>query len=103
MSLWELAFRGDTACLRALLDTGVDVNVPDKPDITALMLAAHKGHDACLTMLLERGARVNAHTYIHTYIHYSLSSPHRRHGGHKGESTYDTYMAGGIYKNEQKM
>jgi ankyrin repeat protein len=47
---------GDLERLRALLDTGSDVNVRDRYHQTGLMLAAQGGHTEAVRLLIERGA-----------------------------------------------
>ena len=59
MDLCDLARRGNTAGLRALLDRGADVDARNDDGWTALMYAAYKGHTACLTLLLNNRADVN--------------------------------------------
>jgi uncharacterized protein len=50
---------GDIERLRALLDTGSDVNTRDRYHQTGLMLAAQGGHAAVVRLLVERGADLN--------------------------------------------
>ena len=56
----EAAKRGDTVSIKALLETGANVNTTDINDRTALMWAAQKGHTETAQALLEAGADVNA-------------------------------------------
>lgn len=50
---------GDLERMRALLDTGSDVNQRDRYQQTALMLAAQGGHASVVRLLLERGAELD--------------------------------------------
>jgi len=50
---------GDVERLRALLDTGSDVNARDRYHQTGLMLAAQGGHAEVVRVLIERGADLN--------------------------------------------
>ena len=50
---------GDIERLRALLESGSDVNARDRYHQTALMLAAQGGHAAVVRLLIERGADLN--------------------------------------------
>lgn len=54
---WERAvLSGDHETVRALLQSGADVNARDRYGQTALMLAAHRGHAAIVDVLIEHGA-----------------------------------------------
>lgn len=54
---WEHAvLSGDRETVRALLQSGADVNARDRYGQTALMLAAHRGHAAIVEVLIEHGA-----------------------------------------------
>ena len=54
---WESAVQsGDHEAVRALLQSGANVNARDRYGQTALMLAAHKGHADVVTVLIEHGA-----------------------------------------------
>ena len=53
------ARRGDVEHVRALLDTGSDVNARDRYHQTALMLAAQGGHAALVHLLVQRGAELD--------------------------------------------
>ena len=50
---------GDLERMRALLDTGSDVNARDRYQQTGLMLAAQGGHVEVVRLLVERGADLN--------------------------------------------
>ena len=54
------AFRGDTAGVMRLLETGADVNARDRDGDTALMFAAYKGRGLVAALLLQYGANVYA-------------------------------------------
>lgn len=56
----DILRRGDTAELRRLLDSGVDVNSRDDHGNTMLMLSAVYSSPESMALLLERGASVNA-------------------------------------------
>jgi ankyrin repeat protein len=57
---WEQAVvSGDVSRLRALLDSGVDIDARDRYKQTALMLAAHRGHEPAVALLIERGAALD--------------------------------------------
>lgn len=54
---WERAvLSGDHEAVRALLQSGADVNARDRYGQTALMLAAHRGHAVIVDVLIEHGA-----------------------------------------------
>ena len=50
---------GNVEYMRALLDTGSDLNQRDRYHQTALMLAAQNGHADLVRVLAERGAELN--------------------------------------------
>ena len=54
------AFRGDTAGVIRLLESGADVNARDRDGDTALMFAAYRGHGLVAALLLQYGANVGA-------------------------------------------
>ena len=54
------AFRGDTAGVMRLLETGADVNARDRDGDTALMFSAYRGHGLVAALLLQYGADVRA-------------------------------------------
>lgn len=61
-SVLDLARKGDSARLSALIDQGVPVNLTSAGGDTLLILAAYHDHPATVEMLLEHGAdtsRVN--------------------------------------------
>lgn len=49
--LVHAASEGNVFCLRALLDEGVDPNIPDEKDLPALYYAAWEGHLECMNLL----------------------------------------------------
>lgn len=53
------AAQGDMNAVRALLDHGVDVDIPDRNRNTALILAANSGQFATVQLLLARGAELD--------------------------------------------
>lgn len=57
---WEAAQTGDALTLTQLLEQGIDVNVQDEQDHTALILAASNGHHQCVALLLEAGAKITS-------------------------------------------
>lgn len=59
-ALRRAAERGDIPKLQALFDRGVDVNVPDADDRSALLLAVLNGQTKVVELLLTHGANVNA-------------------------------------------
>ena len=68
--LHKAAEAGEVAEIRALLDSGADINVACAKGDTPLTLAAWRGRDAAVELLLERGAdssHVNSagHTSLH--------------------------------------
>jgi uncharacterized protein len=57
---WETAVvTGNAEMVRALLDSGADINSLDRYGQTALMKAAHAGHSEIVRILVERGAELN--------------------------------------------
>ena len=57
--LMEEAFFGDTPNVNDLIQKGADVNESNSYGITALILAALKGHVDCVRLLIQAGAHVN--------------------------------------------
>lgn len=57
--LFEAAWKGDAAAVRALLAKGIDVNTKFRFGTTALFYAAQKGHLEVVQILLDHGADVN--------------------------------------------
>lgn len=58
-ALWQAAFEGDLAGLRALLKQGVSCNAADQEGHTALMYAAFNGYSELVVELIEAGAEVD--------------------------------------------
>ena len=58
--LLAAAGRGDVDAVEVLLDGGLDVNVADENQMTALHHAAMHARDKVITVLIDRGADVNA-------------------------------------------
>ena len=58
-SLVEASEKGDLNKIQQLLDSGVDPNVEDYANHTALYYAAEKGHLNIVKLLLEKGAKVD--------------------------------------------
>lgn len=59
-ALVQAAHNGDLRRIKALLDSGADVNAKDYGDGTALMEAVKSGDARVLRRLVEAGADVNA-------------------------------------------
>src|SRR5215213_9735886 len=57
--LTHAAGTGDAATVKALLDSGVNLNAQDKDGSTPLIQAAWQGHAEIVRLLLSRGANVN--------------------------------------------
>ena len=72
------ARKGDTAALKAFLDSGVDVNAKTRYGATALSYACDKGHIEVVKLLIERGADVNAKDtfYGEVPLGWALSKDH---------------------------
>lgn len=51
--LVHAASEGNVPCLRALLDEGVDANILDEKDLSALYYAAWEGHLECMDLLIS--------------------------------------------------
>lgn len=51
--LVHAASEGNVTCLRALLDEGVDANILDEKDLSALYYAAWEGHLECMNLLIS--------------------------------------------------
>ena len=58
-SLVDASEKGDLNKIQQLLDSGVDPNVEDYANHTALYYAAEKGHLNIVKLLLEKGAKVD--------------------------------------------
>ena len=76
--LLEAARAGDAAAVRALLQTGTEVNAARGDGITALHLAAEHGHAEAARTLLDGGAAVERGTRIGRYTPLHLAA----RGGH---------------------
>ena len=76
--LLEAARAGDAAAVRALLQTGAEVNAARGDGITALHLAAEHGHAEAARTLLDAGAAVERGTRIGHYTPLHLAA----RGGH---------------------
>jgi len=48
---------GHEPCVRALIETGANINATNKLGQTALKLASSKGHAPCARALIEAGAK----------------------------------------------
>ena len=73
----RLALRGNKESLRALLDTGYDVNATDNWEMTPLMWAAQGGHIGCVQLLLERGADAcKSNSSELTAVHCAITGGH---------------------------
>lgn len=78
-ALSEAARNGDADAMKALLDSGVNVEmlINGYAD-TALICAARNGRTGIVQLLLERGAKVNAgnHPYMMTALHGAAEKGH---------------------------
>ena len=72
--LIEAARSGDSAAVRSLLASGVDVNAADGDGLTALHAAAERGHDEVVEHLLARRADAGATTRIGSYTPLHLAA-----------------------------
>ena len=70
----DAAMRGDGATVRALVATGVDVNVAQGDGMTALHWAANRGDSALAVVLLRAKARLTATTRIGGYTPLHVAS-----------------------------
>ena len=57
--LMVAATEGHKACVKLLLDSGVDVNAKDNDQLTALVSASEKGHDEIVQLLVQQNAETN--------------------------------------------
>lgn len=62
--LVDAAKRGDLAALRALIESGADVNAPEGDGATALHWASHRDDLEAADLLIRAGADVNAANYL---------------------------------------
>ena len=80
MDVHDLALRGEKESLRALLNTGCDVNATDNWEMTPLMWAAQMGNTECVQLLLERGADAcksnSSGRSGHTAVHCAITGGH---------------------------
>ena len=76
--LYEAARRGDAAEVKAVLDTGADVNAKFRYGATALFKAAERGHTEVVKLLIERGADVGVKDtfYGATALSWALQKGH---------------------------
>lgn len=81
--LIDAARNGDLAAVQALLAGGADANRAQGDGMTALHLAAERGHAAVADLLLSAGATVDAKTRIGSYTPLHLAS----RGGHGSIAT----------------
>lgn len=70
----DAAMRGDGATVRALVATGVDVNVAQGDGMTALHWAANRGDSSLAVVLLRAKARLTATTRIGGYTPLHVAS-----------------------------
>ena len=67
---FEAAAAGDVEALKQALDQGIDVNVRDEAENTALHLATKHLHPDAMRLLIEHGADLNAQNdYLSTPLH----------------------------------
>ncbi len=94
----EAAMRGDLAAVRALVQKGSDVNVPQGDGMTALHWAAERGDSAMAAFLLGRKASVTATTRVGAFtpLHVAAQGGHApvvrallRGGADAGATTTD--------------
>lgn len=71
LEVWfKAATDGDEEVLRQLLNSGLDVNVRDEKQNTALHLATKHGHPNIMELLIKHGADVNAQNdWLSTPLH----------------------------------
>lgn len=74
--LHEAARSGNVAQLQALLDAGCPVDIAARHDVTALRLAADRGHRDAVVLLLDRGADPNR---IETFFGSSIIDAAEKH------------------------
>lgn len=75
--LSNAAEKGYAYAIKRLLDAGVDVNLSDRNNVTALHHAASPGHLEVVKVLIQAGANVNAAKYCgDTPLHYAAQRGH---------------------------
>ena len=62
LELHIAAEKGHEAMVRALIESGADVNTANNDDATPLYIAAQEGHEAMVRVLIELGADVSKTT-----------------------------------------
>ena len=76
--LLQAAKQGDVEAVRSLLDGGADPNEAHGDGLTALHIAAERGHVGIAELLIDAGAEVGAKTRIGSYTPLHLAG----RGGH---------------------
>ena len=61
---WDAATVGDVNIIKQMLDDGIDVNLRNEENRTALMRCARRGRKQATQLLLDAGADINALTII---------------------------------------
>jgi outer membrane protein assembly factor BamB len=107
-ALREAARGGATARVRALLEAGVGADSPGRHGLTALMLAAERGHLEVVRLLLERGAAVDAReTFFHgSALDKALGGGHlalARYLLEKGASGADRALAEAVERGDLEL
>ncbi|MBM4183783.1 MAG: hypothetical protein FJ207_06090 [Gemmatimonadetes bacterium] len=74
LPLIDAAASGDVAAVRSVLAQGADVNGAEGDGLTALHVAAERGHAPIVGLLIERGAAVEAKTRIGSYTPLHLAA-----------------------------
>jgi ankyrin repeat protein len=96
----QAAERGDVEAVKKFLESGIDINIGNSINITALMQAVGGGHVELIRLLLDRGASLSPRTsFGHTALTIALVRSgiyrHCREVPHQDSRPLDLLIAAG--------